>query len=160
MKTLLWAILLALGVIAPTLAADFPYDEKADAAADVQHALTSAKADHKKVLLVFGANWCGDCRALDQAMHGSSQSLITGKFDVVKVDVGNFDKNLELAKRYGNPIGKGIPAVVVLGADDRVLYSTKGGELANARHMGDQGIYDFLSSKITGASAAAGVSSR
>jgi thioredoxin 1 len=129
-------------------AADWPYDEKADAAADVQHALVAARSDHKDVLLVFGANWCGDCRALDKAMHGSSQPLIEGKFDVVKIDVGNFDKNLELAKRYGNPIEKGIPAIVVLAADDHVVYSTKGGELANARQMGEQGIYDFLAQKV------------
>jgi thioredoxin 1 len=136
---------------ASVMAAQWPYDEKADAAADVQHALASAHTDHKKVLLVFGANWCGDCRALDQALHGSSQSLVASKFDVVKIDVGNFDKNLELASRYGNPIAKGIPAVVVLAADNHVLYSTKGGELANARDMGDQGIYDFLSSKVAAA---------
>jgi protein disulfide-isomerase len=84
-------------------------------------------------------------------LHGSSQSLVASKFDVVKIDVGNFDKNLELASRYGNPIAKGIPAVVVLAADNHVLYSTKGGELANARDMGDQGIYDFLSSKVAAA---------
>lgn len=135
-------------------ATDWPYDEKADAPTDVQRALAAATADHRDVLLVFGANWCGDCRALDKAMHGSSQQLIAGKFHVVKVDVGNFDKNLDLAKRYGNPIGKGIPAVVVLSADNRVIYSTKGGELADARKMGDQGIYDFLSQKVASASLA------
>jgi thioredoxin 1 len=134
-----------------SVAAEWPYDEKPDAAADVQHALTTAHTDHKKVLLVFGANWCGDCRALDKALHGSSQSLVAAKFDVVKIDVGNFDKNLELANRYGNPIAKGIPAVVVLAADNHVLYSTRGGELANARDMGDQGIYDFLNSKVAAA---------
>lgn len=148
MRRIVLAGVIAVCAITSVAATEWPYDEKADAAADVQHALRAAQADHRKVLLVFGANWCGDCRALDKAMHGSSQGLITGKFDVVKIDVGNFDKNLELANRYGNPIQKGIPAVVVLGADNHVIYSTKGGELADARKMGDQGIYDFLSSKV------------
>lgn len=124
------------------------YDEHADATQDIRQALKLAQADHKKVLLVFGANWCGDCRELDKAMHGSSQALIQGRFDVVKIDVGNFDKNLEIAQRYGNPIKMGIPAVVVLDRRDRVIYSSKGGELANARKMGEQGIYDFLSQKV------------
>ena len=100
------------------------------------------------MLLVFGANWCGDCRALDQALHGSSGPLIDGKFEVVKIDVGNFDKNLDIDARYGHPIGNGIPAVVVVDASNKILYSTKGGELANARKMGDQGIYDFLVAKV------------
>ncbi len=65
-------------------AAPWPYDEKADATVDVHHALAAAQADHKQVLLVFGANWCPDCRALDKAMHGSSQHLIDSRFEVVK----------------------------------------------------------------------------
>src|SRR5580698_5897713 len=106
-------------------AAPWPYDERADAAADVQHALAAAQSDHKKILLVFGANWCEDCRALDKAMHGSSRHLIDRQFEVVKIDIGNFDKNLALANRFGNPIARGIPSVVVVGTGSQVLYSTK-----------------------------------
>lgn len=147
MRRFFWILglsLLASGVGAKT----WPYDEKADAAADVQHALAAAHTDHRKVLLVFGANWCEDCRVLDEALHGRSRALIEGKFDVVKIDVGNFDKNLALDARYGHPIRNGIPAVVVVDADNTVIYSTRGGELANARHMGERGIYDFLAAKV------------
>ncbi len=119
-KTLL--LLAAVSLTALANAAPWPYDERADAAADVQHAFAAAHTDHKKVLLVFGANWCPDCRALDKAMHGSSQHLIESEFDVVKIDVGNFDKNQALANRYGNPIAKGIPAVVVVSATDQALF--------------------------------------
>ena len=146
MRTI-WAVAccaLTLGA----MAAEFPYDEKADAQVEVRHALEMARSDHKNVLVVFGANWCPDCRELDKALHGSSQALIAARFDVVKVDVGNFNKNLDIAQRYGNPIKSGIPAVVVLTADEHVLYSTRGGELANARRMGENGIYEFLSTKV------------
>jgi len=139
-------LLLIAAVSVATLAnaAPWPYNEQADAAGDIQHALTAAQSDHKQLLLVFGANWCADCRALDQAMHGSSQGLIGRRFEVVKIDVGNFDKNLYLAKRYGNPIAKGIPSIVVLDADNHLLYSTAAGELANAGQMTERSIYDFL----------------
>lgn len=140
-----FALFLALFLAHAALAAGpLPYDESADAKADVAHALSTAQQDKKPVLLVFGANWCPDCRELDKALHGKSQALIDGKFIVVKVDVGHFDKNLELAESYGNPIKKGIPAAVLVSPANQVLYSTKAGELANARHMGDDGIYDFL----------------
>ena len=150
-------MLAALALLAHAAAAtQWPYDEKANAHADVQHALAQAQTGHKNVLLVFGANWCVDCRDLDKAMHGSSRPLIDGKFEVVKIDVGNFDKNLDISDRYGNPIKKGIPAVVELSADEQVIYSTKGGELADARKMGDQGIYDFLAAKLTNAPSTGG----
>jgi len=84
----------------------------------------------------------------DKALHGTSQALVADRFVVIKIDVGNFDKNLDIAKRYGNPIGKGIPAVVVLSASNALLYSTKAGELANARRLGETGIYDFLARNL------------
>ena len=42
------------------------------------------------------------------------------------------------------PLKKGIPAVAVLSPQGKLLYATEGGELANARKMGDQGVYDFF----------------
>jgi protein disulfide-isomerase len=120
-------------------AAPQPYDEHADARATLQQGLDAARASGKDVLVVFGANWCKDCRELDAALHGRTASLIDARFVVVKIDVGNFDKNLD---------GKGIPAAVVLNADDKVLYATRAGELADARHMGDDGIYDFFSKVV------------
>jgi protein disulfide-isomerase len=144
----LFALGLALICSATMAAATLPYDEKADAGADLNKALAEASAQHKKVLVVFGANWCPDCRELDKSLHGKSAPLIDSKFVVVKVDVGHFDKNQEIANAYGNPIKKGIPAAVLLSAKNDVLYATKGGELSNARKMSDQGIYDFFNDVV------------
>lgn len=121
------------------------YDEKADAHADVQAALAAAKASGKPVVVVFGANWCPDCRALDKALkNDANAALMSSSFHVVKVDVGQFDKNLDIAKAYGDPIKKGIPAAAVLSPQGEVLYATKAGEIGDARKMSDQGVYDFF----------------
>jgi len=126
-------------------AAPRPYDESADAKALVQQALADAKADQLPVLVIFGANWCEDCRALDAALKtGRNAEQIAHEFKVVKVDVGNFNRNLDLSHAYGDPIKKGIPAAVVLSADNQVLYATRAGELADARRMSESGIYDFF----------------
>lgn len=143
MKKLLLASLLALAPLAQ--AVDLPYDEHADAQAQVTQALAAGKRAHKPTLLVFGANWCGDCRALDKSLHTEKNAaLIAQHFEVVKIDVGNFDRNLELSQAYGDPIQKGIPAAVVVSPDGKVAYTTKAGELANARRMSDDGIYAFF----------------
>jgi thioredoxin 1 len=126
-------------------AAPPPYDESADAKAAVQQALSAAKARQVPVLVVLGANWCEDCRALSAAMQrGKSAELIAKEFEVVKVDVGNFNRNLDLAASYGNPIAKGIPAAVILSPAGKVVYATRAGELADARRMSDSGVYDFF----------------
>ena len=127
-------------------AATLPYDELADAQADIQAALTQARSDHKPVLVVFGANWCGDCRTLDIAFkEGTTAPLIAKIFKVVKINVGRFDRNVDVAESYGVPLKRGIPAVVVLSEQGKLVYSTRAGELADARKMGDSGIYDFFS---------------
>ena len=113
-------------------AAARPYDEKADAAKDLSVALKSARLNHKRVLVDFGANWCPDCIVLSKIFEEDSvKPFLESNFVVVKVDVGRFNKNLDIVKKYGNPIGKGIPAVVVLDPGEKVMASTSGGELSN-----------------------------
>ncbi len=82
---------------------------------------------------------------LDSAMkNGASAPLLSRDFKIVKVNVGHWDKNLDVAKAYGVPLEKGIPAVVIISSKNKVLYVTREGELANARRMGDNGIYEFF----------------
>jgi thioredoxin 1 len=122
------------------------YDEAADAKAGIRAALADAEKAKLPVLVVFGANWCGDCRMLDASFKtGQSAPLIAKSFKVVKVDVGRFDRNVDIAESYRVPLKKGIPAVAVLSPQGKLLYATEGGELADARKMGDQGVYDFFS---------------
>jgi protein disulfide-isomerase len=141
-------IFLSLAVALATslaVAADRPYDESADAKAQIQVALHEAAASKQPVLLIFGANWCADCRALDHALKtGRNAELIAQKFKVVKVDVGNFDHNLDVTAAYGNPTKKGIPSAVIVSPDNKVLFVTRAGELADARRMSDDGIYEFF----------------
>jgi thioredoxin 1 len=139
------ALLLAVMLATIATAAPLPYDESADAKAAVRRALAAAKESRTPVFVIFGANWCEDCRALDRAIQsGKSAELLAREFKVVKVDIGNFDRNLDLVAAYGNPIKKGIPAAVVLSPSNEVLYATRAGELADARRMSESGIYDFL----------------
>lgn len=145
--TLAPALLLALAV----QAADTPYNEAADARQEIRQALSEASQARLPVLVIFGANWCGDCKVLDMALkQGSSAPLVAREFRVVKVNVGRFDHNVDIAEDYGVPLKKGIPAVAVLSADNRVVYVTRAGELADARNMGESGIYDFFKGVAAG----------
>jgi len=120
------------------------YDEQADARAEIDRARLIA-ADDRQVLVVFGANWCGDCRVLDTAMKQEPlKSLIDARFVVVKVDVGRFNRNVDIAERYGVPLKKGVPTIAVLGADGGAVFATSGGELADARSMGEDQLRRFF----------------
>jgi protein disulfide-isomerase len=134
-------------------AAELPYDEHANAPEQVRQAVAAAHAARKDVLLVFGANWCPDCRVLDSVLH--QNAAISDRFVIVKIDVGDFNKNLDLVRRYEVPLRKGIPAAAVVSDQDELLYVTQGGELANAHHMGESAIVDLFSHIVADAGVAA-----
>jgi len=138
-----------LTVFAVLVAASEPvYDEQADArkliAAAIQTASKPGKSA-KNVIIIFGANWCFDCRMLDEQMHKPElAALIEKNFVVVKVDVGRMDKNVDLAQKYGVPVKNGIPALAVLNSRGKVLYAQDQGQFADARHMSFESIKAFF----------------
>ena len=145
MRFLTASLLLAASLTAEASGPPAIYDEGVDAKAAIKATLLEAEKAKVPVLVVFGANWCGDCRMLDNTFkHGPSAPLIARSFKVVKVDVGRFERNVDIAEAYRVPLKKGIPAVAVLSPQGKLLYATEGGELADARKMGDQGVYDFF----------------
>jgi protein disulfide-isomerase len=121
------------------------YDEKADARSDISAALAHAAQAKKNVVLIFGANWCGDCRALDAQMHNPElAALIAQNYEIVKVNIGRFDKNSDLAQQYKVPIKHGIPALAVLDSGGQLLYAMDQGQFADARHMSYESIKAFF----------------
>ena len=129
-----------------TLAADQPpYDEKADAHQQIAAAIAEASKAQKNIVLVFGANWCGDCRALNEQMHKDDlAALIAAKYEVVKVDVGRFTKNKDIGEKYHVPLRHGIPALAVLDSGGNLLYAMDQGQFSNARSMSYESIRDFF----------------
>jgi thioredoxin 1 len=121
------------------------YPASADARKEIADAIHAATDTHKRVLLVFGGNWCYDCHVLDDAFHSPEILPVLEKsFEVVHVDIGHMDKNLEIAKQYDVPVDRGVPAIAVLDSDGKLLFSQKRGEFEAARSMAPEDILDFL----------------
>lgn len=121
------------------------YPADADAQKETKAALQHASESHKRVLLVFGGNWCYDCHVLDKALHeGEAGRIMSEGFVLVHVDIGEADKNLDLTKKYNIPLDKGVPAVAVLKSDGKLVYSSGGGEFEAARTMMRKDLVAFL----------------
>lgn len=121
------------------------YVAGADAKKEVQAALSRAKSERKRVLLIFGANWCYDCHVLDRALHeGEAGAIVKERFILVHVDIGEGNKNLDLTKTYKTPLDKGVPALAILDSEGRLLYSSSDGEFESARRMIKRDLIAFL----------------
>jgi hypothetical protein len=121
------------------------YPPDANPSKEIAAALHSAANLHKRVLVVFGGNWCFDCHVLDEAFHSPEIAPTLNKFFlVVHVDIGEMNKNLEIAKEYEVPLDRGVPAVAVLDSHGKLLFSQKRGEFEAARSMAPEDILAFL----------------
>jgi thiol:disulfide interchange protein len=102
------------------------YSETSNASADIATALVQARREHKRVLLDFGGNWCGDCQVLDIYYHQSPNAELLDKhYLVVHINIGHMDKNLDVARKYHVPVTKGVPALAILDARGNLLYSER-----------------------------------
>jgi thiol-disulfide isomerase/thioredoxin len=130
----------------------YPYDEAANADAAVAKAKARALAGHKLLLVDLGGNWCGDCRVLAGTMAlPELKAFVDAHYEVVTVDVGRFDKNLQIPARYGIRYRlQGVPALLIVDpARDRLLDGGHESALQDARHMDPQSLADWLA-KWTG----------
>lgn len=121
------------------------YPANADAKKEIEDALKIAADSNKRVMLIFGGNWCYDCHVLDQGLHeGEAGKIFKDHFLLVHVDIGEGDKNLELVKKYETTLDRGVPTVVLLNGSGRVIYSSTKGEFEPARRMMKKDLIAFL----------------
>lgn len=153
---LLLAVTPALAVTAPkpsiaTLAdlpvvVSAPYDESADADAAVAAAFAKAKASHKRVLLDLGGNWCPDCIILANFLQlPEIKRFVAAHYVVAAVDVGRFNRNLQVPARFGYTARlKGVPTVLIAEADGTLVNGSDVFAFTDARHMTPQALAEYL----------------
>ncbi|HVI09978.1 MAG TPA: thioredoxin family protein [Candidatus Binatia bacterium] len=121
------------------------YPANADARAEIKEAEAKAATQHKRVLLVFGADWCFDCHVLDIAFRRPDFASAISSYEVVHVDIGDDGKkNNDLAKELDTPLDKGVPVLAVLDANGKVVFSQKNGEFEDARSLAPEALLAFL----------------
>lgn len=128
----------------------YPYDENAPAKtvdARVADARARALREHKLLLVDLGGNWCGDCRVLYGTMQlPEVKRFVQDHYVAVTVDVGRFDKNLQVPAAYGlTKRLEGVPALLIVDPrTNKLLDAGHVAALADARHMTPQALADWL----------------
>jgi|GEM_PF-382763 len=121
------------------------YPDPAEAPKDLAAALSAAAKDHKNVIVVFGGNWCYDCHVLDAAFHSRQIApIVNTNYHVVHVNIGEYNVNTDIARKYDVPLEKGVPAVAVLDSTGKLLTSQQHGEFESAVKIGPADITQFL----------------
>jgi thioredoxin-related protein len=137
----------------PSTASSHPeaklYDATRDARADVSAALSRAKSANKRVILVMGANWCHDSKALAGWFENARfKAMLTPLYEVVYVDVGKPQRregrNIEIAQGFGIMKIKGTPTVLILSADGALLNKKDAPTWRNAASRSEDAIFGYF----------------
>jgi hypothetical protein len=123
-----------------------PYKTSADAHADVARARAQAIREHKTLLIDMGGNWCLDCRVLAGIMAMPDlKPFLEQHYVEVSVDIGRYDKNLDIADTFDAHYEKGAPAVLIVDPrSGRLLNKGHTLALTDARHLTPQALADWL----------------
>ena len=121
------------------------YPDNANAHAEIADAEARAARENKRILLIFGGQWCFDCHVLDAAFHlPEIARVVDSSYEVVHVDIGHYDKNLDIVARCETSITMGVPALAVIDAKGKVLFGQKNGEFEKMRALGPEDLLAFL----------------
>jgi hypothetical protein len=122
------------------------YPDPSQAQTQLMAALAAARRTKKRVLVVFGGNWCYDCHVLDATFHSPAfASLIQANYIVVHINIGDEGKdNNDLAARLGVNVDRGVPSLAVLDPDGNVIVSQQNGEFQSTVKIGPEDVYAFL----------------
>jgi thiol-disulfide isomerase/thioredoxin len=95
-----------------------------------------ARFEHKNVLVVFHASWCGWCHKLDGLIEGQRfGKFFSNNYEILQVDVSEQpkDKALEtpggedLSRQFGAS-GDGLPFFVAVSPKGQVIMNSKNGQ--------------------------------
>jgi ketosteroid isomerase-like protein len=122
------------------------YPAPSEAQTELKTASEGAAKEHKRVLVVFGANWCYDCHVLDTTFRSKEFApLVDANYVVVHINIGDEGKdNNDLAARLGVALNRGIPSLGVLDPDGTVIVAQKDGEFESTVKIGPEEVRAFL----------------
>jgi hypothetical protein len=121
------------------------YSEPREAEAELKTGLARAAKEGKRVIVVFGGNWCYDCHVLDTAMRSEQlAALVAANYHVVHINVADGKSNTDVGERFQVPFDKGFPALAVIDGSGQLITSQKQGEFESAEKIGMDDISAFL----------------
>lgn len=122
-----------------------PYDGKILSTNDLDSFIVKTISLDKQPILIFGANWCPDCRIFSGTISiPKIKSYIDDKFVILYIDVKRYEINMELMEEYGIQSAEGIPRLLVFDKDKNLINNSNTAEWRTARDRTSQEIFNFF----------------
>ena len=122
-----------------------PYDEKIIDSSELDKFINQSINNDKQPVVIFGGNWCPDCRILAGTLAMPTiKKFLQRYYRIIHIDIGRYDKNMELMNHLNIEPKKGVPRVVILDFKKNIVNSSTSSEWTTARDRKEQEIYDYF----------------
>ena len=122
-----------------------PYDEKEIESLKLDRFINLSIDKGKQPVIIFGGNWCPDCRILEGTLAMPTiKKFIDQHYQIMHIDIGRYDRNMELMNHLNIESKKGVPRVVILNLKKEVLNSSTSSEWTSARERKQQEIFNYF----------------
>lgn len=124
------------------------YDETSDPIAQINEAVTKAKAQDKYVICQVGGNWCKWCRWFGQFIIDDADiaKVIDDNFVYIHVNYAKAadPKTRQAMERLKNPGRFGFPVLVVLDGEGNVIHTQASVYLEEGEGYNKERVLDFF----------------
>ena len=122
-----------------------PYDEKIIDSSELDKFINQSINNDKRPVVIFGGNWCPDCRILAGTLAMPTiKKFLQQYYRIIHIDIGRYDRNMELMNHLNIEPKKGVPRVVILDFKKNIVNSSTSSEWTTARDRKEQEIYDYF----------------
>ena len=122
-----------------------PYDEKVVDSLQLDEFIDLSISKGKQPVVIFGGNWCPDCRILEGTLAMPTiKKFLQQHYQVMHIDIGRYDRNMDLMDHLKIESKKGVPRVVILDLEKNIVNSSTSSEWTTARDRKQQEIYNYF----------------
>ena len=126
-----------------------PYNGEIYSSNDIEAFLVSSISKSKQPIIIFGGNWCPDCRILEGTLQlPTIKKYMIKHYKIMHVDVGRYDKNMNLISYFKIPEEEGVPRVLVFDNKKNILNMDTTQEWRTARDRNKQEIFNYFQSLV------------
>ena len=120
-----------------------PYERKEVTTAELKKFIENSK--DKQAVVIFGANWCPDCRILAGTLElPSVNKFIQENYSIMHIDLGKYDINMSLLEVLGIPKQEGVPRVVIFDKEGNAINLDTNDRWRTARDSKQQQIFNYF----------------
>ena len=104
-----------------------------------------ANTKKKQAVIIFGANWCPDCRILAGTLKlPSVEKFMQRNYSILQIDLGKYDINMALLEILGIPKQEGVPRVVIFDNKGKPINLDTNDRWRTARDSKQQEIFNYF----------------